>query len=166
MPLRALVVVESAFGNTDRIARAVAEGLASAGVDGTVAAASAAPDAPAAEGFGLVVVGAPTHNLGLPTPRSRVQAGRRGAPVPTTGVAEWLDARPALAGVRTAAFDTVLPGRFSGSASRRIAARLRRLGAPAVAREGFLVSGTPPVLADGELDRARAWGAALAGAGS
>ena len=58
MPLRALVVVESAFGNTDRIARALAEGLASAGVDGTVAAASAAPDAPAAEGFGLVVVGA------------------------------------------------------------------------------------------------------------
>ncbi|WOQ17265.1 flavodoxin family protein [Raineyella sp. W15-4] len=157
--MHALIVVESCFGNTSRIAAAIADGLRSAGAEVTVTDAASGPTA---DGHDLVCVGAPTHNLGLPSARSRDEAARRGAKVPTTGVAEWLAGDPRLAGVRTAAFDTALPSAFSGSAAKRIARRLRAAHASVEGRESFTVAGSPVDLAAGELDRARAWGATLA----
>lgn len=164
--MHALIVVESCFGNTSRIAAAIADGLRSAGAEVTVTDAASGP---VADGHDLVCVGAPTHNLGLPSARSRDEAARsrdeaarRGAKVPTTGVAEWLAGDPRLAGVRTAAFDTALPSAFSGSAAKRIARRLRAAHASVEGRESFTVAGSPVDLAAGELDRARAWGATLA----
>lgn len=157
--MHALIVVESCFGNTSRIATAIADGLRSAGAEVTVTDAASGP---VADGHDLVCVGAPTHNLGLPSARSRDAAARRGAKVPTTGVAEWLAGDPRLAGVRTAAFDTALPSAFSGSAAKRIARRLRAAHASVEGRESFTVAGSPVDLAAGELDRARAWGATLA----
>lgn len=156
--MHALIVVESCFGNTFRIAEAIADGLRSAGAEVTVTEAAADP---VVDGHDLVCVGAPTHNMGLPSDRSRAQASQRGATVPTTGVAEWLAADPRLAGVRTAAFDTALPSAFSGSAAKQIARRLRAARASVEGRESFTVGGSPVDLAAGELDRARAWGATL-----
>lgn len=163
--MNVLIAVESAFGCTRAVADAVAAGLRSAGADVTVLdAASADPEA--LPGLGLLLVGAPTHNLGLPTPTSREQAAKRGAQAPASGVAEWLDVLPRLDGLRAAAFDTAVPGAFSGSAAKKIARKLRGLRAQVDSTRSFTVTGSPATLADGELARAEAWGAALAVAGA
>lgn len=154
-----LIIVESMFGNTAAVADGIAAGLRDRGAQATVAAVSQAPDV---AGFDLVCLGAPTHNMGLPTPTSRAQAVTMGATPVASGVAEWLDASPALKGVAVAAFDTAIAGFFSGSAGKRIAQRVRRLGGVLVARETFAVAGTPAALVAGELARAQTWGAALA----
>ena len=64
-----------------------------------------------------------------------------------------------------ATFDTRLrwPAWLSGSAARTMAGKLEKLGAMLVAPPAsFMVSGKPPVLEPGELERAEGWGRALA----
>lgn len=157
--MKILIVVESCFGNTARIADAVAAGLRSRGDDVTVADAATAPSP---EGVDLLLVGAPTHNIGLPTPRSREQAHEKSGRTPTAGVAEWLAALPRLPGLRASTFATVTGTSFmSGSAAKAIAKRLRRHRADVVDVQNFLVGGTPGPLADGEQARAEQWGASL-----
>jgi hypothetical protein len=65
---------------------------------------------------------------------------------------------------RAAAFDTRADkaAALTGSAARSIARRLRRGAWTVVSRESFLVDDSEGPLADGELERARAWGAQLA----
>ena len=77
---------------------------------------------------------------------------------------EWLTSLPAAQrGRRAAAFDTRLPSRLAGGAARSAARELRKHGYQlATKAEGFVVTGTEGPLRDGELDRARAWGAGLA----
>lgn len=160
--MRALVVVESVFGNTRAVADAIAEGMAPVLATDVVEVAEA-PRAldPAVD---LVVVGGPTHALGMSRPRTRQDAYRqagRGVP-PGGGVREWL-ATAAVGRVRAAAFDTRVDKRWAGSAVRGIAKGLRRQGATMVAPPAsFVVTGIPGPLAGGELDRARRWGADLA----
>ncbi|MEV2240435.1 flavodoxin domain-containing protein [Micromonospora sp. NPDC049891] len=158
--MKVLIVTESCFGNTSRVADAVAAGLRSAGAEVTVVEAAAEP---ALDGVDLLLVGAPTHNMGLPGPASRRQAATKGASPASTGVAEWLDRLPTGFGGRAATFDTVTgTGFFSGSAAKAIQKRLRRHGVAVVARQSFVVTSTEGPLADGELDRAELWAAGLA----
>ncbi|WP_448058549.1 flavodoxin family protein [Cellulomonas hominis] len=153
------IVVESCFGNTARIAEAVAAGLRSRGATVTVVDAASAP---APDGADLLLVGAPTHNMGLPGPASRRQAEAAGGRPPVTGVGEWLAGLPRRRGGRAAAFSTVTgTGFFAGSAAKGIEKRLRRCAVEVVAREEFLVTGREGPLADGELARAERWGAGL-----
>ncbi|WEO78794.1 flavodoxin domain-containing protein [Cryobacterium sp. SO2] len=160
--MNVLIVIESCFGNTAQVAGAVATGLRSRGADVTVVDAASA-DAPAAEGVDLLLLGAPTHNMGLPGPASRAQAAAKGGHPVSSGIAEWLELLPGQAGRRVATFDTVAGrGFFSGSAAKAIEKRLRRHSATVAGRESFLVGGTAGPLADGELARAELWGAALA----
>ncbi|QWF77927.1 flavodoxin family protein [Amycolatopsis sp. CA-230715] len=162
--MHALVVYESMFGNTEHIAESVVDGL-SAGVSATIAEAgtmSALPDDP----VDLLVVGAPTHAFGLPGPRTREDAARQapGKAVNGNGVREWLDTLPAAgSGAVAATFDTRLakPRWLPGSAARRAAARLRRLGYRVVAVETFFVTGTQGPLKNGEAARARLWASNL-----
>jgi hypothetical protein len=163
MDMRALVVVESSFGNTRAIASAVAEGLGrSMAVD--VCDIGNAPSA-VEDDVDLVVVGGPTHAFGLSRPNTRADAARQAgdSTAPTIGVREWLASAPA--GLRrAAAFDTRIDkGWVPGSAAHGIARRLKHLGATLVADpKSFRVVGTPGPLAAGELDRARRWGEQLA----
>jgi len=72
-----------------------------------------------------------------------------------------LDALPPGHG-REAAFDTRVRGPF-GSAAPKIAERLERAGYRVLGKpQGFIVKGKPGPLRDGELERAREWGEALA----
>ena len=161
--MRALVVVESSFGNTMSVAKAVTEGLEpSVMVDiRDVTVAPTLIDPP----VDLLIVGGPTHTFGMSRPDTRRdaarQAGRAGEP--GQGVREWLDAVPPGVG-RAAAFDTRINKRWvPGSAARGIAKRLRALGGTLVVDpESFYVTGTPGPLAGGELARARQWGERLA----
>ncbi|TXG90997.1 flavodoxin/nitric oxide synthase [Rhodococcus rhodnii] len=158
--MRALVVWESCFGNTAAVADAIVTGLRDAGVD--VEARTAGED-PEPEGFDLLVVGAPTHNMGLPRPASRAQAAASGARSTGAGVAEWLDRRAPERIPPCALFATVTgTGVFSGSAAKAMRKRLRRTGATVLAREEFVVTGREGPLRDGERDRALGWGASLA----
>lgn len=158
-----LVVVESCYGNTRRIADAIAVGLRSAGTHVQMAPADTAAPA-VAEAIDLVLVGAPTHNAGLPTPSTRAQASAPGGPG-RTGVREWVAAAQIPAGAEVVTFDTVTGGAFSGSAAKAAVKALRRRRIRAERGESFRVSGREGPLVDGELDRARAWGENLAGRG-
>lgn len=73
----------------------------------------------------------------------------------------WLDALPAGGG-RSAAFDTQVKGPF-GKGAPAIAVALEGKGYARLAEPaGFVVKGKVGPLRDGELERARAWGAELA----
>lgn len=167
--MNVLVVYESMYGNTHAVAEAVAEGLGGA----TLAAAHDA--AAKAEGAELLIVGGPTHMHGLTTSSSRRMAaeaakedgGTTVEPGATEepGLRRWLHDLPHVKHVQAATFDTRLDrsAALTGSAARAIARRLRRRGYDVVDSESFLVQDSEGPLEDGELDRARAWGAELAG---
>ncbi len=162
--MRALVVYESLFGNTETVAHAVADGLR-ARFEVTVADAGTMPRA---DGVDLLVVGGPTHAFGMTRPATRQDAVRQGASrteAVEAGLREWLDRSPQLAGIAAAAFDTRVDRPLVGSAARKAHKRLRRLGCRMlVPAESFAVTGTPGPLADGERERARQWGADVASA--
>ena len=166
-----LVAYESLFGATRRIAEAVAEGAAeSAPVD---CRSIHEVDASDVAGRALLVLGAPTHGRSLPTAQTRAEGerwteyryrGRRLEPAATTdGMREWL-ARVPLTGLRVAVFTTRadLPWVLSGSATTDLARLARRAGGVPVARAFDARVDERGRLLDGELDRARAWGARLA----
>jgi hypothetical protein len=181
-----VVVYESVFGNTRVIAEAVADGLRGADPDARVAVLGVAEATPDRIGEAeLVVVGGPTHMLGMSRASSRQKAMKsgdgatrdkehhdkehheeehheEGAEGP--GIREWLEALPkAPRGRRAAAFDTRLSNPLAGGAARSIARKLRRHGYDVVAKpEGFVVDGAEGPLRAGERDRANAWGAGLA----
>jgi len=159
--MRALVVYESVFGNTEEIARAVAAGLSET-FEVTFADVNSMPPA---FGMDLIVAGGPTHAFGLSRPSTREQATRQGTVRPgAVGLREYLDCSPPLTDIRAAAFDTkVNKPRMPGSAARKAQHQLRRLGCRIVLpAQSFFVSGTTGPLITGEEKRARDWGLALA----
>jgi len=161
--MRALIVVESSFGNTRAVADAVAAGLHQV-LDVEVVDVADAPSVPESP-LDLLVVGGPTHAFGMSRPETRKDAARQAG----TGGGEGIGVREWLAGAApttgaAAAFDTRIDKKWvPGSAARGIAKGLRALGATLVVPpEGFRVTGTPGPLATGELERARRWGERLA----
>jgi hypothetical protein len=165
---RAMVVFESMFGNTERVARAVADGLKTEGVPTKVVEASAAPaDLPLS--VELLVVGAPTHAFSLSRPKTRIDAVRQGADAAKAaiGLREWLETvRPATdRPVHVAVYDTrVTKVRRLPAAAGPSAARLakRRRFARVDRPVAFLVDDTQGPLVDGEVERATSWGRSMA----
>jgi flavodoxin-like protein len=162
--MRSLVVYESWFGNTRRIAEEVAGGLAA---EGDVDVFSVDDPVPALEDVDLLVLGGPTHVHGLSSRRSREGALTQGARgEPGIGARGFVERLPNGArGPRVAAFDTRAhkPVLLVGSAARGIARRLREHGYTLAADpESFYVEGTPGPLEEGELERAKEWGRTLA----
>jgi len=99
----------------------------------------------------LLIIGSPTEGHGIPQEMRRFL--------------ERLD--PAsVQGRSAAAFDTRVrwPRILSGSASAGIAKRLTAKGARVAGPQGSFIVTTEPALEEGELERARAWAAALADA--
>ncbi|MEV3983941.1 flavodoxin domain-containing protein [Nonomuraea sp. NPDC049758] len=164
--MKALVVYESMYGNTERIAQAVAEGLATR-MRAEVAEVGSAP-AHVGDEVTLLVVGGPTHAFSMSRASTRESAAQQAAgPLVSRdrGVREWLATlSTSSAGLCSAAFDTrVAKPRLPGSAGRAVAKRLRRLGVRlAVPPCSFYVTGTQGPLVPGELERARQWGESLA----
>jgi hypothetical protein len=161
--MRALVIYESMFGNTEAVARAVREGI-EASMHADVVEVGAAPDTVPAD-VTLLVVGGPTHALSMSRPTTRRDAAQRSAAVVSRdrGIREWLGALPGVkAGAEATTFDTRMTSRITGSAARAASRRLDRLGYSLVAAPAsFRVTDMAGPLVDGELDRAREWGSAL-----
>jgi len=145
--MQAVVVYDSVYGNTEKVAQAIGEGIGS-GVPVLQAAGAQASDL---EGLELLVVGSATHG-GRPTEALQGFLAR------VEGVS--------LDGIKVAAFDTRLATRLVavfGYAVKRIAAELEGRGGKLVASpEGFVVGGRKGPLQEGELERATAWGRKIA----
>jgi flavodoxin len=153
-----LVVYDTAFGNTERIAAAIAGGL---GPDANVTVSNVG-ESPAIDPttFDLLIVGGPTQ--------------RHGA---SPGLLAWLHGlgTGVLDEVPAAAFDTRYRGPtfLSGSAARTAARELRRAGCRLVVpEESFFVvrderqdgeerRHSREELESGEIERAAAWAASL-----
>jgi hypothetical protein len=163
--MKAVVVYESHWGNTAAVARAIAEGLGPEARALTTDEASA----PTIKDADLIVAGAPVIAFGLSSDKMRenIAADAGKAPSPPdlshASMGSWLGGLPVGHG-RSAAFETGLrwsPGGATGAIDRGLAgAGYRRV---AKARR-FVVKGTYGPLRDGELERARLWGAELADA--
>lgn len=134
--MKSVVVYESMFGNTEHIARNVAQGLTQPGHQTVlVDVREVGPDDVA--GSDLIVVGAPTHAFSLSRRSTREDAVRQGAEPShaSFGVREWLDTlhvdfsgtekRP-----QVACFDTRVEKvrRLPGSAAKRAAKTMRAHG--------------------------------------
>jgi flavorubredoxin len=163
--MRALVVYESMFGNTQAVASAVAQGL-SGRMEVDLVEVGEAPTSFDAD---LVVAGGPTHAFSMSRANTRQSAAEQadggGIVSRGRGLREWLDeAGPNLRDKPVTTFDTkVMKVRLSGSAAKAVQKRLRRFGARIVSpAHNFNVLGTTGPLGDGELARARQWGAELA----
>jgi hypothetical protein len=169
--MRALIVFESIYGNTRAVAEAIGQGLQPIGDVAISPVHDVADDAVGQAD--LLVVGGPTHMHGMATSLSRrhaAQAAKEDGAELEPGaerepsLRQWL-AELAGGGRRAAAFDTRLDRSptMTGVAARGIARRLRRRGYELVADpQSFLVEDSEGPLVDGELERAREWGAALA----
>jgi hypothetical protein len=163
--MKAVVVYESHWGNTEAVARAVAEGI---GADAKALTTDEA-SADAVAGADLIVAGAPVMAFGLPSERALagLEDSARTAPRPPDlshpSLRAWLAALPAGHGA-AAAFETRIwwsPRGATGTIERALSkAGYRRLAKA----ERFIVSGGYGPLRDGELDKARDWGAALGSA--
>jgi hypothetical protein len=162
-----VVVYESMFGNTKTIAEAIAEGLRGAGQVALGSVDDLSPDQ--AADARLLVVGGPTHGHGMARANAHQTLAKDGSYAKYGAVLAgeeslrgWLERLPGRAAA--AAFDTryAKPRWLTGSAATKIAQRLRRQGYTVVGTESFFVQTAGGPLADGERERAVAWGRALA----
>ncbi len=161
--MKAIVVYESHWGNTAAIARAIAEGIG--GDARALSTAEATLDALA--GVDLIVAGAPLLGFSLPTDNmvsGLTSETAKGGPPPDIShptMRTWLDALP-KGNARAAAFETKISW-SPGSSSKAILGKLKEKGYREAARpERFVVKDRYGPLKEGELERAKAWGAELA----
>ena len=132
----AIIIYDSVYGNTERVARALAQGLEKSGtVKATLVRASEADVGRLSE-YDIVLVGAPT------------QAWKASGPI-----REFLGkiGESALKGKKAFAFDTKMKGRLAGSgASKDIEKSLSELGADTVKeRASAIVKGKEGPLEEG-----------------
>lgn len=139
-----IVVFDSNFGNTRKIAEAVAAELG----NGATATSLADLAKGGLAGVDLLVVGSPIN-----------------AWKPTEQMRSFLDGlgEGSLRGVRAAAFDTRVRLFIHGDAAGKISHALEKAGARIVARpRGFIVEGREGPLAAGEVEGATAWARSIA----
>lgn len=164
--MKVVVVYESMFGNTHRIADAIGAGLGTLAEVEVVSVDEATPElvVPA----DLLVVGGPTHAHGMVRHASQASAAEQADKddldldphAEGEILRDWFSNLPKGAGNPAAAFDTRIDinEHLSGRASKGIAKRLKGHRFNLVAApESFLVDKENELLA-GELERAEAWG--------
>src|SRR4051794_34591989 len=143
--MKALVVYESMWGNTERVAEAIASGLRQA-MEVDVIEVNHAPAEPA-PAVALIVAGGPTHAFSMSRASTRADAVGRGADHAASdlGLREWLDKLPAgHHAQRIATFDTRVDRvrHLPGSAAKAAAKVAHRHGFPrALQVESFYVEG-------------------------
>jgi flavodoxin len=146
--MNTLVVYDSQFGNTERIAKAIADALHSTGQTELQRVDPVRPID--VEGYDLLVVGCPTQ---------RWRA--------TPAIQSWLASLTAkqLQGIGVACFDTRFQKSrwLTGSAAQSIGKQLRKRGATLlISPESFFVQATEGPLIENELQRAANWAHTLA----
>jgi flavodoxin len=156
--MRALIIYDSQYGNTEKIAQSIAASLREKGEVSITKVSELSPDQ--LEGSDLLVVGSPTQQFRT-----------------TEAMRVFLKSlsKNRLKGVQTAAFDTRLTQAFIdkhpplgffegifGYAAARIAKALKEKGGQLVLPgEGFYVEDTEGPLVAGEVERAGEWATKL-----
>lgn len=152
--MQSVVIYDSRFGNTEKIAEAIGRGAGTLGDVKVISTAEAAGDAQTLTGRpDLLLLGGPTQN-------------RR----PSPGLRAFLDGLPvSLRGVRSASFDTRYRGPvwLMGSAAAEAAKVILKAGGELVApAESFFIvrrgSLERQTLEPGEIERAEQWGRRVA----
>ncbi|MGI5841068.1 MAG: flavodoxin family protein [Patescibacteria group bacterium] len=141
--MKALVIYDSNYGNTEKIAKVIAKELG----NGACAKRVSDNGGIEAEKPDLVVVGSPI-------------LGWR----PSHKIEKFLNnlKDDSLLGVKVAAFDTRVKAWYSGDAAKKIGKCLERAGGEMVIEpEFFIVKGKEGPLADGEEERAKNWTEAI-----
>jgi flavodoxin I len=151
---KSLLVYDSVFGNTEKIARAIGNTVNSGGAVEICRVSDYKPELLA--DVSLVIIGSPTRGFR-----------------PTKNIIDLINNMPAgtLKKIRVAAFDTRIStldikSKFLsfmvnvfGYAAKPIASRLKKKGGSLIiAPEGFFVNDSQGPLKDGELERAVEWG--------
>jgi len=139
--MKTLIIYDSAYGNTEKIANAIGDGITG---DAKVMQAAKASLSDL-KSIDILIVGAPTYG-GRPTP-------------PVKDFINKLSMED-IKGIDVAAFDTRLPQRWVkifGFAAGKIARNLKAKGGNLLGSEGFFVKGGKGPLMDGELERASNW---------
>ncbi|MCL6471204.1 MAG: flavodoxin family protein [Firmicutes bacterium] len=137
--MTALIVYDSKYGNTQKIAEAIGSVFGQGGR--VVHVDDFNPEM--LKGVDILIVGSPIHGWRPSEPTKKFLDKLKGQN---------------LSGMAAAAFDTRLKSIFSGNAARRIAQVLKQAGCQVVVPpQGFIVSGSEGPLAEGELDRAKDW---------
>jgi hypothetical protein len=165
--MRALVVFESMFGDTQKVAESIASGLRPE-MDVVVCEVAAAPSL-AEVPIDLLVIGGPTHAFRMSSAETRSAAQKKTEETlvsTTTGIRDWIRSQ-ADHTIRppAATFDTRFKHsrRLTGSAARNARRKMRKEGFEFIApAESFFVDGERGPLHPGELDRAFQWGESLA----
>jgi flavodoxin len=140
--IKVLIVYDSRFGNTEKIARAISEAI----TDEVEILRPREMNPTELGSADLLIVGSPTWG------------GR-----PTQDMREFLGKIPAnaLKNIHVASFDTrdnSMLTKIFGKAAGRIADSLKEKGGTLIVPpEGFVVKGLQGPLRDGELERARGW---------
>jgi flavodoxin len=138
--MKVLVVYDSKYGNTKKIAEAIGD------ISGGKVLHVDVVDSSELETLDLFIVGSPTHG-GRPTP----------------AIQDFLKKMPNsnINGINVAAFDTRFSRRWVkifGVAAKKIGSILEKKGGNLVLPpEGFIVKGTKGPLEEGELERAADW---------
>jgi len=146
--MKTLVIFDSQYGNTEKIARAIA-----GAIKGEVKVQrSSEVNIADLKTYDIIVAGAPTYG-GRPMP-PMVEFFKK---IPDSG----------LTGKKVAAFDTRIATaivKIFGFAAPKIETAMKAKGGnPIVPAEGFFViGGKNAILKEGELERAAAWGKTLA----
>ncbi|HMA53501.1 MAG TPA: hypothetical protein VKT17_03520 [Acidobacteriota bacterium] len=170
--MKGIVVYESYWGNTASVAQAIAEGLG----EGARAMSTAEATADALAGVGLIVAGSPIIAFSLPSEKTRndmLAKPDKKAPSPPDlshpSMRAWLVTLPhagasgqGTAVVCAAAFETGFKLSPGGSAGKILRMLEEKGYKPVAKKQRFLVKTGYGPMKDGELDRAKAWGAELA----
>ncbi len=160
--MRAVVVYESLWGNTEAVARAIVEGMGTGAQSFSTAQATNAVVAVA----DLLVVGSPVLGFTVPSEKMvesiRTNPTHSKHPPETTqpSMRAWLE-QLAEGAAASAAFETRIWW-SPGGAIKHIEEALSTAGFRPVSKgERFIVEGQYGPLKPGELDRAREWGKQL-----
>jgi flavodoxin len=146
---KGLVVYYSRFGNTEKIAKAVAAGLQSGGMDADIAAVDEF-NLDDIVGIDLLCVGTPVHAWNISKPAKEFL--------------ERLKGLDGLSGKMAFAFDTKYKSRMAGSAGGKVEKKLKSLGFTiAKSAESAIVLGQEGPLEEGAEEAFRQIGAELAG---
>ncbi|MBE0695853.1 MAG: flavodoxin family protein [Anaerolineaceae bacterium] len=151
--MKTLIVYDSFFGNTEKIAKAIGSALGNSEDVSVCQVANLKPEQ--MQGVDLIIVGSPTRAFRPTKPIQTLLAS-----IPARG----------LQGVQAAAFDTRISikevnngflnvmVKLFGYAAEPIAKQLAKKGAAlALPAEGFFVKESEGPLKDGELERAADW---------
>jgi flavorubredoxin len=146
--VKALVVYDSVFGNTEKVAKALAAGLESGGVHVDVVKVDVV-NFDELSGVDLLCVGSPVHAWN--------------ASKPVNEFLERLKSAEGLTGKKAFAFDTKMKSRLAGSAGGKIEAKLKHLGLTiAKHSESAVVEGREGPLEESAEGRFKQIGAELA----